>query len=333
MMGRFNSASEFQDFIATNAAGMATDILQAAAEAQHDDEVRTRRVREALEATWPKGMAAIRAVLFAMAQHGLWMVNRLDEVEKETPDDPHQPVRMALALLQSNATLTLGEIRTLLEGGYWAGAASRWRALHETSVTSKLIAEGGAWIAQRFLDHGYVVQTRRLSEYLNEHGVGPVPEAELQARVVRAEEMERGNAVADSDYPFGSQYGWAVPLMPLGKKGRRVPPTMARLEELAELSHRRLLVASSHGLVHGDAAGVQTSVLLGESGWLLGPTEHFAETVARPTLDTLIHLVGATHLGFEPVLNSFSENLGVVAAGLMQLCADGVEAFERASSA
>ncbi|WP_232549204.1 hypothetical protein [Propioniciclava soli] len=101
------------------------------------------------------------------------------------------------------------------------------------------------------------------------------------------------------------------------------------MEKLAMLSHRRLLVASSHGLVHGDAAGIQTSVLLRNSGWLLGPTELFAETVARPTLDTLIHLVGATHLGFEPALNTFSETIGVVAAGLMQVCADGVAAFER----
>lgn len=331
-MGRFNSASEFEDFVAANAAGMAGDLLKTAEESQNDDEARTRRVREALEAAWPEGMASLRAALFAMGQHGLWMLNRLDEVERDSPRDPHQPVRMGLALLQSSATLTLGEIRTLIEAGYWAGAASRWRALHKGAVAAKLIAQGGPRIAQRFLDHGYVVQTRRLSEYLSNHGVGPVPEEELQDRIARADELERTNAMADSKYPFDSQYGWAVPLMPLGAKGRRVPPTMDQLERLAMLSHRRLLVASSHGLVHGDAAGIQTSVLLGESRWLLGPTEHFAETVARPTLDTLIHLVGATHLGFEPALNTFSETLGIAAAGLMQVCADGVVAFERPMS-
>lgn len=328
-MARFNSTSEFQDFVAANAAGMAADLLKTARESQNDDEARTRQVREALEAAWPEGMASMRAALFAMGQHGLWMLNRLDEVERGSSRDPHQPVRIGLALLQSSATLTLGEIRTLLEAGYWAGAAARWRALHESAVAAKLIAQGGPRIAQRFLDHGYVVQTRRLSEYLDNHGVGPVPEEELRDRIAKADELERTNAVVDSKYPFGSQYGWAVPLMPTGAKGRRVPPTMGQLEKLAMLSHRRLLVASSHGLVHGDAAGIQTSVLLRNSGWLLGPTELFAETVARPTLDTLIHLVGATHLGFEPALNTFSETIGVVAAGLMQVCADGVAAFER----
>jgi hypothetical protein len=331
-MGKFNSASEFEDFLAANAEGMATDILKAAAESQSDNEARGRQVREAIEAAWPEGMAAIRAASFAMAQHALWMVNRLDEVERDTSDDPHQPVRIGLALLQSNATLILGEIRTLMEAGYWAGAASRWRALHESAVAAKLIAQGGPRIAQRFLDHGYVVQTRRLGQYFNEHGVGPVPEPELQERITRAEELERNNEIADSKYPFGGQYGWAVPLMPLGAKGRRLPPTMDELEKLAELSHRRLLVASSHGLVHGDAAGVQTSVLLGDSGWLLGPTDLFAETVARPTLDTLIHLVAATHLGFEPEFNTFSERLGLVAAALVQVCADGIAAFERNST-
>ena len=215
-MARFNSASEFQDFVAANAAGMAADLLRTARESQNDDEARTRRVREALEASWPEGMASMRAALFAMAQHGLWMLKRLDEVQRDSPRDPHQPVRIGLALLQSSATITLGEIRTLLEGGYWAGAAARWRALHESAVAAKLIAQGGPRIAQRFLDHGYVVQTRRLSEYLDNHGVGPVPEEELRDRIARADELERTNAVVDSKYPFGSQYAWAVPLMPLG---------------------------------------------------------------------------------------------------------------------
>ncbi|WP_416046574.1 DUF5677 domain-containing protein [Propioniciclava soli] len=81
------------------------------------------------------------------------MLNRLDEVERGSSRDPHQPVRIGLALLQSSATLTLGEIRTLLEAGYWAGAAARWRALHESAVAAKLIAQGGPRIAQRFLAH------------------------------------------------------------------------------------------------------------------------------------------------------------------------------------
>jgi hypothetical protein len=43
-------------------------------------------------------------------------------------------------------------------------------------------------------------------------------------------------------------------------------------ERLADLDHRRLLVACSHGLVHSDAAGVHTSVLL-DGAWLLGSTK------------------------------------------------------------
>jgi hypothetical protein len=53
----------------------------------------------------------------------------------------------------------LGESRCLAVAGYWVGAAARWRGLHELAVTARLIAESGSKIAQRYLDHGFVVQT------------------------------------------------------------------------------------------------------------------------------------------------------------------------------
>lgn len=80
---------------------------------------------------------------------------------------------------------------------------------------------------------------------------------------------------------------------------------------------------------NADSGGIGGAVLLEEGQWLAGPTDRFIETVARPTFETLIHLVGATHLGFEPDLNDITELIGVVGAGLMALSADGIALFPR----
>lgn len=67
---------------------------------------------------------------------------------------------------------------------------------------------------------------------------------------------------------------------------------------MAGLYDLRLLVFSAHGLAHSDSAGVVTSVLAGEPGdWILGPQARRVETVARPTMVTIQHVVAAVHEG------------------------------------
>lgn len=308
---------------------MAKDILRHAADSRERRQSLASEVAQAIRSQWSDGLDLLDAAVFAMGQHGLFMLNRLDEVDQNSPKDPHQIIRIVLALLHFNATITLQEIRALLEAGFWSGGAARWRALHESAVTAKLIAKGDPALAQRYMDHGYVVQTRRLKAYFDEHGVGPVAAPELESRVTEATALEAKHSLAGAAYRFRDAYGWALTLMPLTAKGTRVRPTMDELEKLAGLDHRRLLVASSHGVVHGDSGGIAGVVLLDDGQWLAGPTERFVETVARPTFDTLIHLVGSTHLGFEPELNDSAEQLALFASGLMSLCGDAICAFER----
>src|SRR5271165_6398888 len=69
-----------------------------------------------------------------------------------TPQHDLPRVPRLLTLIHSSATVTLYEIRTLLLEGLWAGAAARWRALHELTVTAVLVARGGGAIARRYLN-------------------------------------------------------------------------------------------------------------------------------------------------------------------------------------
>lgn len=327
-MPRFNSFPDLQAFLESNASGVASDIRSHAADSRERRQALAREVSDAIRLRWPDGLDILDAAIFTMGQHGLFMLERLDEVDQSASEDTHQTVRAVLALLHFNATITLQEIRTLLEAGFWSAGAARWRALHESAVTAMLIAKEDATIAQRYLDHGHVVQTRRLKAYFDEHGVGPVAPPELDSRVARATALEAKHSLPGGGYRFRDAYGWALPLMPLTTKGNRVRPTMEELEKLAGLDHRRLLVTTSHGIVHGDSGGIAGIVLMEDGQWLAGPTERFVETVARPTFDTLIHLVGAIHLGFEPDLNDSAERLALFASGLMSLCSDALAAFE-----
>ena len=63
-------------------------------------------------------------------------------------------------------------------------------------MTALLVADGGPAIAQRYLDHGYVVQTRRLFAYMDAHGVGPVSLTELAQRSEEAASLEERHEIA-----------------------------------------------------------------------------------------------------------------------------------------
>lgn len=328
-MPRFDTLAELREFLSSNATGMADDTLSSAADSREKRRADAAEVATAIGERWTEGLAALDAAVFAMGQNGLMMLKRLDVVDAADPTDSHQTVRIVLALQQFNALIVLQEIQVLLQAGFWAGGAARWRALHETAVTARIIAEGDAALSQRYLDHGFVVQTRRLAAYFDEHGVGPIGPAELASRSKDAAALEETHYLSDASSKFREPYGWAIPLMATNAKGRRSRPSMDSLEKLAGLDRRRLLVASAHGIVHGDSGGIGGTVLLEDGLWLGGPTERFIETVARPTFETLIPLVGATHVGFEPELNDFCELICLVGGGLMALCGDAIQKFPR----
>lgn len=302
----------------------ADHVCELTKEGERDRRSKQDAMRQEIRERHPEGWLDLDAIVFSMQQNGLMMLKRADEVE-----DAHSEMRDALCLLQCSATLVLQEISTLLLDGFWAGAVGRWRALHELAVTSILLGKYGPRLAERYLDHGFVVQTRRLSDYFTTHKVGPVGPEELAQRRERAVDLTAKHTLPDEGRPFRDPYGWASVLMPLDRRGeKRVSPSFDRLEKLADLAHLRLLVASAHGLVHGDSAGVVTGVRLGDNAWALGPVPIFTETVARPTFLTIERIVAGTHGAFEPEINDFADTLAVVGSGVLALCKRGLSAFE-----
>ncbi|MEU1250666.1 DUF5677 domain-containing protein [Micromonospora arida] len=316
------SGARFHRLIMQESVGAARRIL--AASKNHERQAATyARMRAEIYDRWVQGWEYFDAVIYAMQQNGVLLLQRDDEVE-----DDHSEVRRALSLIHSSGTIVLYEIRTLLAAGLWSGGAARWRALHELAVTAKLVAEGERAMATRYLSHGFVVQTDRLLKYWEAHGRGPVAHHELLKRQERCRQLIDELTLPEESRSFRDSYGWAAPLMPISRSGKRIPPTFDRLEKLAGLEQLRLLVSGAHGLVHADSAGSAAAVVMGDDAWALGPVPNFAETVARPALMSAIHCIGSTHLGFESEINDFAQDIGLLAGAAMKLAGWGVEAFE-----
>ena len=316
------SAARFQRMISQESSEVADDIL--AQSKEHVEQQETyQRLRQNIKDKYAEAWDCFDAVIFSMQQNGLLMLRRMDEVG----EDDHGDARAALSLIHSSATVTLYEIRTLLLEGLWAGAAARWRALHELAVTAVLVARGESAIARRYLDHSFVVQTERFTRFYDRHARGPLSPDELRRRRAKSAILIERLTLPDQRGSFRDPYGWAVPLMPLDTRGRRQAPSFLKLEELAGLDDYRELVFSAHGLAHTDSGGVTAISIFGPGQYAFGPIDAFTSTVARPALLTASRCIAATHLGFESRINEFAQLLGLLASGAMKLAARAVDIF------
>jgi Family of unknown function (DUF5677) len=316
------SVARFQRMISQESGDVADDILTLSK--NHVKQYETyQQLRQSIKNKYAEAWECFDAVVFSMQQNGLLMLRRMDEVG----EDDHSDVRTALSLIHSSATVTLYEIRTLLLEGLWAGAAGRWRALHELTVTAVLVARGESAIARRYLDHGFVVQTERFTRFYDRHARGPLSLDELRRRQAKSEILIDRLTLPDQRGSFKDPYGWAAPLMPIDSRGKRGAPSFPKLERLAGLDDYRELVFSAHGLAHTDSGGVAAISIFGPGEYVMGPMDAFISTVARPALLTASRCIAATHLGFENRINEFAQSLGLLASGVMKLAAHAVDIF------
>jgi hypothetical protein len=316
------SSARFRRILSQESGEVADDILTVSRNNDRQQET-YRLLRQKIQGEYREAWDCFDSIIFAMQQNGLLMLQRMDEVGEDEQSD----ARTALSLIHSSATVTLYEIRKLLSEGLWAGAAGRWRALHELTVTAMLVAQGGSSIAGRYLNHGFVAQTERFVRFYERHARGPLSADDLRRRQARSEILVDRFTLPDQNGSFKDPYGWAAPLMPFDRRGRRIKPGFPELERLAELDDYRELVFSAHGLAHTDSGGVVAMSILEPGVYVMGPTDSYISTVARPSLMSASRCVAATHLGFEDQINEFAQSLGLLAAGIMKLAARAVGIF------
>lgn len=321
------SNEDYERIINHETRDLADDISRLAKTRRNDHTKASSLVAATIQEEWSEGWELYDEVLWSLHQAAYQLVERLNET-----DDDHSVVRESLTLIYFNSLQLIQEIETLLRAGLWAGGAARWRALHELTVTASLLAANDAHISTRYLDHGFVVRTRRLRSAMDNYGRGPTPEAELRKQELQADALCKKHAMPDADQPFHKEYSWALPLMELTRFKKRVRPSLPVLESLAELTDWRELVSTSHGLVHADSAGVRTAVL-GDNGSLIGvPTEKFIPTVARPAMLLTQHLVAAVTSGFEADFNEFLQSITIQGKAITHMAECAANAFPLSES-
>lgn len=161
----------------------------------------------------------------------------------------HGPKILALLGAHGRALRTAGEIRHLAMSGFHAGAAARWRSLHELAVLIGVLNSADPEVSRRYLDYARIENLRDMEHYqLHAEALGRKPfdaEEVGQAEQLAAEVVER------SGEEMRKENGWAFPLFPEKKR-----VTFIDLESLAGLGHLRPFYRLGNNHIHsGPRAG------------------------------------------------------------------------------
>jgi hypothetical protein len=133
--------------------------------------------------------------------------------------------------------------------GFHAGAAARWRSLHELAVLIGVLNSAGPEVSLRYLDYARIENLRDMEHYqLHAEALGRKPfdaEEVEQAKRLVTEVVER------SGEEMRKENGWAFPLFPEKKR-----VTFVDLESLAGLGHLRPFYRLGNHHIHaGPRAG------------------------------------------------------------------------------
>lgn len=187
----------------------------------------------------------------------LWMGrvinNDIREEQLEIEEDNYS--YEALLRLHARGVQVARETSELIKRGYANGALSRWRSLHELSVTAKFIQENGEEVAERFIvynDLKSYYDAKVYHSYQEDLGFDIVSSEELRDLEIRKDEIrkEYGNPIDDN----GWGWGWAAEEFPENSA------TFSRIEESTGLDEYRPYYKLASNTIHGSSKGVLTSI-------------------------------------------------------------------------
>lgn len=193
--------------------------------------------------------------------------------------------------LHGRAMAVAREVQVLLKNGFADGALSRWRTVHEISVTARFISERGPEVARLFAAHvdaDGIKAARLYNRFANAQGFRPLPKKE-QDRLQKTEE-ELAKTYGKS---FLGDYGWAASSLGSQK------PNFSDLESAVKLDAFRPYFRLASNTVHAGSKG--TYFRLG----ILGDSE--------------LILAGASNAGLEEAGRLLALSLAQVTAVLLTL--------------
>jgi hypothetical protein len=222
----------------------------------------------------------------------------------------------ALSQLFPRAILIVREIICLLKGGYPDAALSRWRSLHELTVTAIFISQNENVIALRYLanfDFQAYRAAKQYNVYAARGNLTPFSEDEL-AEI----EQRRATAVEIIGGEIKGDWGWAAPLF------KKDTPTFADIEKAVQMDHwrPRYKWASQH--VHsghrpasnllGACEAKQPVMLVGQSNsGFVDPMHMAAISLWQIASTVLLRKANVDRVVYTKILESLAEDVGNLA--------------------
>lgn len=217
----------------------------------------------------------------------------------------------ALTRLHARSCQVTYEVICLLENGLADGAMSRWRTLHEISVTALLISDYGEGMAERYIAFQHIESWKALQQYKEHHetlGQEPPTDEEVQ-------ELKNiyDGLISKFGKDFSNEYGWAS--FHLKNKS----PRFSDLEKASRVDYFRPYYKLASYSTHASPKGIyfpMSNTTIAEGLILAGPSNAgladpghntalsfmkvwIALSTIEPTFDTILFSKMMNHLASE----------------------------------
>lgn len=209
----------------------------------HETNERDAFVRR-LEFTWAQAFRLLDVQISLCIEIG---AARNDWLRKKRRRSKDRVVVDVITRLHGRAASVAGEVQALLRNGFADGALSRWRTMHELTVTAMFVAQYGPDVAERFAAHVHADSIKAARQYQNFASI-------LGFRQISAKEQSDLDATArELEQQYGKcflgDYGWAAEAL------RNPRPTFASIEASVDLDRLRPYVKLASNTVHASAKG------------------------------------------------------------------------------
>jgi hypothetical protein len=294
-------AKLFQQAIEAAAPGAVKDILQAlkrgAPAMRRDRAALFNGFEKRLYRSWRRPLDLTEMLLVIAAESGELFSDQWPWSESEDQDLVFDVLRR----LHARGCQVAHEIFTLLKSGYASGAHARWRALHETAVTSAFIAKHGKETAERYLLHEHVEAYKAALGYQKHRkalGVRPYRKTELDQM-----KANRDQLVARYGKAFNGNYGWAAAALQRSDEG----VGFVDIEATVQLDHWRPYYKMASHPVHANPKAIAFNLGLRHRQRLLltGPSDLGLTDPGHSTAISLTQLtitLLAMHPGVDVIL-------------------------------
>lgn len=212
---------------------------------------------------WKNGFDSLELLIEICIEAGANFNNRLRPAAVESGDILFD----TLARLHAKACIVAKEVACLLNNGYADGGHSRWRALHEITVTSKFLADNGLDTAERYVAHEAIDSYKgaRLHKEYEQRLQAVAP----SSQVLDTLKARFDDAISLYGSDFSYPYGWASHAA--GKKN----VNFSDLEKAVALDHWRPYYKWASQNIHASAKTINFSLGLTETDsdlLLVGPS-------------------------------------------------------------